>query len=90
MGSRGPKKDAGSRQLPVRFTGEDAQHLDALQQRLDQDAATIVRWALRFFYRAAEAHEWNVSSRGEPLTISSSGKEEDSLQRAPRKAASSP
>jgi len=30
MGIRGQKKDAGSRQLPVRFSGDDATHLDAL------------------------------------------------------------
>lgn len=70
MPTRKAKTEAGGRQLPVRFSPQDSQHLDEMQQHLEQDAATIVRWAVRYFHRVAEQHGWNVSSRGEPIDLS--------------------
>ena len=63
------KADPGAKQMPVRFSGEDAKTLATLQERLDQDWATIIRWAIRHFSHVVEAHQWNVNSRGEPLRV---------------------
>lgn len=58
-------KDPLNHQLPVRFSDPDWHLLDEMQREMHVDRSEIIRWAVQHFHKIAQAHEWNLTTRGE-------------------------